>query len=153
LMKKGGASKEDATFADGYVCGVNNGAGGKINWNGNDWAQNCDFLGNDLSNVVVPASSCGGQCANTLGCTHYTWTSHNGGICLMKKGGASKEDATFADGYVCGVNNGAGGKINWTGKWAFSCDFSGRNIGSAQVPGDQCSNTCQNTPGCTHFAW
>jgi len=57
------------------------------------------------------------------------------------------------DGFVCGVNNGDGGKINWTGKWAFSCDFIGRDIINSKVPRDQCSNKCQSTSGCTHFAW
>ena len=75
----------------------------------------------------------------------------------MKKGGASKSDAFYVakDGFVCGINpnNGGGSSINWTGNYAFSCDFSGRDITSEQVPGDQCSSKCQQTAGCTHYVW
>jgi hypothetical protein len=56
----------------------------------------------------------------------------------------------FSDGKVCGVRSKI---INWTGNWAFSCDFNERDIGSVQGPGEECSNKCQQTPRCTHFAW
>ncbi|CAF1051056.1 unnamed protein product [Brachionus calyciflorus] len=44
-------------------------------------------------------------------------------------------------------------QIQWNGNWAFSCDFIGNDIGSATVPGEQCSSRCSQTSGCTHFTW
>jgi len=37
--------------------------------------------------------------------------------------------------------------------WANGCDFTGNDMGSAQVSASQCGPTCQATGGCTHFAW
>jgi hypothetical protein len=50
-----------------------------------------------------------------IGCTHYTWTSYNGGTCLMKKGSVSKSDAFYVakPDYVCGVNPSSGGSIRF----------------------------------------
>ncbi|CAF1100135.1 unnamed protein product [Rotaria sordida] len=81
-------------------------ASGVINWNGNNWAMSCDFYGNDLSNVQISGEGCGGKCAATQECTHFTWTQWNGGTCWMKKGPVSKADAfPTNDPYmVCGVN-------------------------------------------------
>jgi hypothetical protein len=76
-----------------------------INWNGNNWAIGCDFKGNSLSNVQVLGKDCGGKCAQTSGCTHFTWTKLNGGTCWMKYGSVSKNDA-FSTGdstMVCGI--------------------------------------------------
>jgi hypothetical protein len=108
-MKKGGASKGDAfkTSDDNSVCGVVgqiatiNG----IDWKGENWAFSCDFHGNDLSQASIRGEDCGGTCASTHGCTHFTWNTFNGGTCWMKKGGASKGDAfkTSDDNSVCGV--------------------------------------------------
>ena len=79
-----------------------------INWQG-DWAMNCDFYGNDLSNAYSRGEDCGGLCASTPGCTHFTWMYYQ---CYMKKGSVSKNDAKYKDGCVCGViggGNGGGG--------------------------------------------
>lgn len=86
-------------------------AQGGANWNGNNWAMSCDFYGNDLSNVQIPSERCGGKCAETQGCTHFTWTQHNGGTCWMKKGSVSKDNAvsTGDPNMVCGVMNGGSG--------------------------------------------
>lgn len=82
-----------------------------IDWNGNNWALNCDFSGNDLTNVQCRGEDCGGRCASTPGCTHFTWTNYNGGTCWMKKNGASKNDAfpKYDSGAVCGVISSSGG--------------------------------------------
>jgi hypothetical protein len=79
-----------------------------INWNGNNWAFSCDFKGNDLTNVEVHSEDCGGRCAQTSGCTHFTWTQWNGGTCWMKYGSISKNDAvSISDpNAVCGVVSG-----------------------------------------------
>lgn len=75
-----------------------------ISWNGN-WAFACDFHGNDLSSARVSGEDCGGKCAGTSGCTHFTWTTYNGGTCWMKSGSVSKNNAfdTGDQSMVCGV--------------------------------------------------
>ena len=76
-----------------------------IIWN-NDWAFNCDFVNHDLSNVLSRGEDCSSNCEKTPGCTHYTWSSSNGGTCWMKSGSASKSDAFYTpDNTVCGVIN------------------------------------------------
>ena len=64
--------------------------------------------------------------------------------------------------YLCVLSafslNSANAQINWQSggagiSWAFACDFPNNDLSSARVAGDQCSNTCINTAGCTHFSW
>jgi len=76
----------------------------QLSWNGN-WALACDFIGNDLANANVRGEDCSNKCYNTAGCTHFTWTTWNGGTCWMKKGSVSKNDAVFTNDQtmVCGV--------------------------------------------------
>jgi len=88
-----------------------------VDWNGNNWALWCDFIGNDLASAQIRGEDCGGRCESTPGCTHFTWTNYNGGTCWMKKNGASKSDAIpkYDSNAVCGVvagsnpNPGTGG--------------------------------------------
>lgn len=77
-----------------------------IDWNGNNWAHWCDFIGNDLTNALTTGEDCGGRCASTPSCTHFTWTNYNGGTCWMKTNGVTKNDAVpkYDSGAVCGVN-------------------------------------------------
>ena len=79
-----------------------------INWQPGDWALGCDFRGNDLTNALTKGEDCGGRCAATSGCTHFTWTTHLGGTCWMKQGAVSKSDAfeTFDNTMTCGIVNG-----------------------------------------------
>ncbi|CAF2963240.1 unnamed protein product [Rotaria sp. Silwood2] len=67
----------------------------------------CDFYGNDLWNVRIAPELCGGKCAETQGCTHFTWSRWNGGTCWMKKGPVSKDNAFATNDHsmVCGVNH------------------------------------------------
>jgi len=76
-----------------------------IDWNGNNWALWCDFVGNDLTSAQTRGEDCGGLCAATGGCTHFTWTNWDGGTCWMKKNSVSKNDAIpkFDSNAVCGV--------------------------------------------------
>ena len=75
-----------------------------INWNDN-WAFACDFSGNDMGSVQVRDEDCGGRCTQTSGCTHFTWTTYNGGTCWLKSGSVSKSDATSTNdaSMVCGI--------------------------------------------------
>ena len=81
----------------------------KIEWRSGDscsWAFSCDFPGNDLSHTHQPntGAHCSGTCANTEGCTHFTWNGHTE-LCMMKSGSVSKSDAIYYDdkSVVCGV--------------------------------------------------
>jgi hypothetical protein len=88
------------------LCPSGSGGGSStINWNGNNWAMSCDFRGNDLSNVRVSGELCGGKCAESQGCTHFTWTQYLGGTCWLKTGSVSKNDAfsTNDPNTMCGV--------------------------------------------------
>ncbi|CAF1468213.1 unnamed protein product [Adineta steineri] len=79
--------------------------GSAINWNGKSWAMSCDFNGNDLTKAEIRGEDCGGRCASTQGCTHFTWTTWNGGTCWMKQGPVSQNDAfsTNDQSMVCGI--------------------------------------------------
>jgi PAN domain len=77
----------------------------KVAWKGKDWALGCYFIGNDLQNIKSLHDDCSGKCAITSGCSHYTWTPESGGICSMKQGPISKEQAIGTDDQtgLCGV--------------------------------------------------
>jgi len=76
----------------------------RIVWNGN-WAFACDFHNRDLSNVRTTDEQCGPICQMTSNCTHFTWTSFDGGTCWMKMGLVDENDAFYTgnEGMVCGV--------------------------------------------------
>ena len=76
-----------------------------VDWQPGDWAFACDFRSSDLTNAQIRGEDCGGRCAATSGCTHFTWTNFNGGTCWMKSGSVSKSDAFSTDDYtmVCGI--------------------------------------------------
>lgn len=81
-----------------------------INWqsgqpSGTVWSLACDFSNNDLSNKQLPGENCAQTCANTAGCTHFTWTTYNGGTCWMKQGSVSQSNAfsTNDNSMVCGI--------------------------------------------------
>jgi hypothetical protein len=85
----------------------------QINWQngqptGTTWAMACDFKNSDLSNKQVAGADCANACASTSGCTHFTWTSYNGGTCWMKSGSVSKSNAFYTgdQSMVCGIFSG-----------------------------------------------
>jgi len=121
-----------------------------INWQG-DWALDCDFPGQDLTNQQTPGDQCSSTCATTPGCTHFSWNPYLGGTCWLKTGPAAKSTAIDLPGTVCGIVQGSA--IEWQGDWAMDCDFPGRDLVSKEVPGEQCGAVCAGTEGCTHFAW
>lgn len=80
----------------------------RVIWDGHsNWALSCDFKGNDYYAVQIPSEQCGGICAATQGCTHFSWTSFNGGTCWMKQGEVSRDNfqTTTDPSMVCGVMN------------------------------------------------
>jgi Thaumatin family len=64
-----------------------------------------------MSSAQVRGQDCGGKCEQTSGCTHYTWTTFNGGTCWMKSGRVSKSDAfdTGDQSMICGVTGSSPG--------------------------------------------
>ena len=159
-MKQGSASKSNAfaTSDRTMLCGVvtPHELRGNIYWKTN-WAHACNFPGNDLSNIQVRADECGGRCATTPGCTHFTWTTINGGTCWMKQGSVAKSDAlpTSDQTMVCGVSasNEPGNTIYWNGNWAHACEFRGNDLANVQIRGEDCSLACADRSECTHFTW
>ena len=73
-----------------------------IDWQGN-WAQNCDFPGNDITSVLVTSELCGPKCSETQGCTHFTWSIYKGGLCWLKDGNVCKTQAKWHEPVICGV--------------------------------------------------
>ncbi|OXA57057.1 uncharacterized protein LOC110847205 [Folsomia candida] len=109
-----------------------------INWNGNNWAMKCDFNGNNLSNVKISSDKCGGKCAETTGCTHFTWTNYNGGTCWMKSGNVSPNDAfeTSDSSMVCGyMQNPVNGDVIGT-KYSgvLATRHAATKVGACQLP-------------------
>ena len=76
-----------------------------IHWEKIKWARGCDFKNKDLSNKKVRREDCDTLCSKTLRCTHYTWTTYNGGTCWMKHGRVNKKDAleTYDKTMICGI--------------------------------------------------
>ena len=82
----------------------------QINWqngqpSGTIWASACDFTNSDLSNAPAASNNCASACQSTPGCTHFSWTTNNGGTCWMKKNSVSKSDAVYNGntGMICGI--------------------------------------------------
>lgn len=106
--------KKMAKFVTFFICTMLSVTIRAIDWHyengGSAWALDCDFYGNDLTNARIRGEDCGGRCSSTNGCTHFTWTTHNGGTCWMKQGQISTNQANYKPGVgaVCGVmkNNG-----------------------------------------------
>ena len=88
-LKSGGYSPGDAFAVSGQsqICGFAAQFGNK------NYALGCDWNGEDLYHTVTTSEDCGGACAAYSGCTHFTWTESNGGVCYMKSGQASPGDA------------------------------------------------------------
>lgn len=51
-----------------------------------NWGFRCDYPGNDLSSFQVSGEDCSGKCSQFSACTHFAWTTYNGGTCWLKKG-------------------------------------------------------------------
>jgi hypothetical protein len=70
------------------------------------WAKTCTFRGNDLLNTTnTPDYRCSSVCRTKAGCSHFAWTTQNGGTCWMKQGRVSREDAIITNDTtrICGI--------------------------------------------------
>ena len=65
----------------------------QIDWQSSDWAYACDFNGGDITTVQTNPGNCGPACSAISECTHFTWTTLNGGTCYLKSGKVKKSDA------------------------------------------------------------
>lgn len=76
-----------------------------IQWQSGDWAYGCDFKQQDLSNKKTTMTSCSSACSSTKGCTHYAWTTYNGGTCWLKSGLATQSNAIYTgnNNMICGI--------------------------------------------------
>ncbi|CAF1565184.1 unnamed protein product, partial [Adineta ricciae] len=96
---------------------------------------------------------CGGRCAQTSNCTHFTWTTYLGGTCWLKSGAVSKNDATESSdlSMVCGLMEVSSSVLWIENNWAMSCDFPGNDMFNVQSRGEDCGGRCAQTSNCTHF--
>ena len=46
-----------------------------------------------LPDALMPSSQCGGACWNNPRCTHFTWITQDGGLCLFKSGYVTRGNA------------------------------------------------------------
>jgi len=150
IVSKSGCQRNDDNNYPVYPSG-----GTSISWQtGADgqWALKCDFTGNDLSNARSTGDKCSSVCKATAGCTHYTWTSFNGGTCWMKRGAVTTANAIVSTdaSAVCGINT---KPIVWNGNWANACDFRGGDLKNSKTLNSGCGPACKATAGCTHFTW
>ena len=163
-MKSGSVSQSDAfdVSDQSVVCGIvdsSSSSSSSIKWQSGGWAFGCDFTNNDLFNVQIASSQCGGKCAATSGCTHFTWSSYQGGTCWMKYGSVSQSNAfpVSDQSVVCGIvgsSSSSSSSIKWqSGGWAFGCDFTNNDLFNVQIASSQCGGKCAATSGCTHFTW
>jgi hypothetical protein len=60
-----------------------------------NWSNACDFNGYYFKYKQIPNNECGKDCESTLDCTHFTWTTYNGGTCYLKSGKVSRSDAVY----------------------------------------------------------
>jgi hypothetical protein len=69
----------------------------QIDWQSSDWAYACDFNGGDITTVQTNPGNCGPACSALSECTHFTWTTLNGGTCYLKSGKVKKSDAILTE--------------------------------------------------------
>ncbi|RNA11084.1 fibroblast growth factor receptor-like, partial [Brachionus plicatilis] len=123
------------------------------------WAIGCDFHENNLKSEKMAGEKCGEACAQTPGCSHFTWTNFEGGTCWMKTNAINKENALKAnEGFVCGIMKQKSNSIDWNNAskqtvWAHACDWKENDLSNSQVAGELCGAECLKTPECTHFTW
>ncbi|KAI8618490.1 hypothetical protein BC830DRAFT_1108550 [Chytriomyces sp. MP71] len=103
-------------------------------------ASSADLRG---SATFVVDSSCG-PTPSTSAIKSKTTTASSGPI-------TSSAPSPTTSASNCAINNWLPG----SGPCLYSpnCDWQGQDLSSATVPGEKCSDTCKQTPGCTHFTW
>eukprot|EP00644_Phytophthora_capsici_P010277 jgi/Phyca11/10542/fgenesh1_pm.PHYCAscaffold_51_\ len=105
-----------------------------------------DFEGDDVGALSSSsADGCCSICSDTSGCTAFTWTNYDGGMCWLKSG---KGSIKTRSGAVSGVL-----------KTATSCPALEDNVEEphgvtlAAESADKCCSVCKATGGCKAFTW
>ena len=82
--------------APGLICGyvpAHVVDGNVVDWRDGGWAEGCDFYESDfLFERASTLEECQDLCRGTDECSHFSWAK-NSGICGLKRGDVSKEDA------------------------------------------------------------
>ena len=112
LLSGDKASKEDALVSPDHdqICGVV--YPDQIDWQVDNYAHFCQFVGGDVFNEKTEPDQCGPECRTSPRCTHFTWQN---GICYFKGGVVSKDSAVLRrDKHsICGF-------IEWCYLWILS---------------------------------
>ncbi|KAJ3130932.1 hypothetical protein HK100_007158 [Physocladia obscura] len=66
------------------------------------YALNCDWTGGDIGSTLDTGAECGLDCVNFSGCTHFTWSSYNGGTCWFKNNNVVGNAFYSSSAAVCG---------------------------------------------------
>ena len=128
-----------------------------------NWAQGCDFYGNDIGHVKSHGEACGGLCLADPKCTHFSWGWE--GNCHLKTATKNAVANAIAWDGICGWVNARlidGDNIDWKeGKnggflWQDNCNFVAGNVRDIVVVDsakDDCGIKCQERSECSHFTW
>lgn len=83
-----------------------------IVWKEGNYANGCDFPGNDLIKIHSRGEECGSLCDRRRECTHYTWVPFDNGItnngnCWLKTGSVKRSEAILTQdlSITCGLTN------------------------------------------------
>lgn len=137
-----------------------------VEWKEGNYANGCDFPGNDLIQMQSKSNECGALCDRRRDCTHYTWIPLDNGIaqsgtCWLKKGPVKKSDAISTHNLFisCGLTNSKFKGQNLTeivwneGNYANGCDFPGNDLNKIQSKSEECGSLCDRRRECTHYTW
>ncbi|RNA02694.1 SCP-like extracellular [Brachionus plicatilis] len=122
-LKKNSVSKDKANVSSdpNAACGLLSSSEieNKVKWDYDtkvkfNWAMDCDWKDNNLTNKITAPELCGSECAQTPRCTHFTWSDYLGGTCWMKQGFVTKTNVISKpnSNFVCGFIFSSKGKSN-----------------------------------------
>ncbi|CAI7866943.1 unnamed protein product [Closterium sp. NIES-54] len=94
----GHTSRADGSQSDACVSRIQfaSSEAGKL-----EWSLNYDWVGNDIGQAAGKGETYGQQCLSRADCTHWTWSTFNGGTCWLK-GAINATELVPATGTSCG---------------------------------------------------
>ena len=97
--ENGSLSKNDESLVTNELFSLS-----RLKWHANESENGCEFIGNDIFSKKTINDECKDLCDKFYGCTHYTWSPLDGGVCFLKSGKVSKEDAVRTNDlrFICG---------------------------------------------------
>ena len=124
---------------------------------GYQWADGCDFFGDDLLRLVTADFwECGRVCTKTPSCTHFTYAKDLRNCWLKNKNGGAREARQMNRDAVCGyVDLSPFFTRELEGYfWSNGCDFWGDDfLRESATNLTQCGISCVKIPSCTHFTY